>query len=207
MMDKTIDRRTVLSATGVALLSGSSAVSPTRASQHTDFDEDDYDGADRSLEQELESYAAVLTDETYEGDIETEPLGEVIFELHDEDPDEEDELWYDILIKRLRDPREATLHRANGCEINQLCPAETEGSLQFEGLYSGLLCADVLTDDDLDGLSLDELVEEMRNEEIYVTIRTEGRPDGALRGPTGESKEVGIAEEGNLLEEDPEDAE
>lgn len=204
MMDTTVNRRKVLSATGVALLTGSSAVSPTGAQEHDDSAvPDDFEGADRTLEQELESFTAVLTDEAYEGDPETEPLGEAIFELRED----EDEIWYDIGVKRVCNPREATLHREDGSEINQLCPAETEGSLQFEGLYSGLLCADVLTDDNLDGQSLAQLVDEMRNEEVYVTIRTEQRPEGALRGRTAVSEERGIPEEDIILEEDLEDEE
>lgn len=100
------------------------------------------------------------------------------------------ELSYRLNVANIEDVRMAHIHLApagsNGGVVVWLYPHDGPPPQLIEGRFSGVLAADVITDDDLTGLqdvdTVEELVAEIRAGNAYVNVHTVAFGAGEIRG-------------------------
>ncbi len=119
--------------------------------------------------------------------VDTRAQGQATFKLSKDG----DELSYRLIVANIEDVLMAHIHQAsagvNGPVVAWLYPA---GSAQepelIPGRTQGVLAEGVITDADLvgplAGMTLDDLLEEMRSGNTYVNVHTSAHPAGEVRG-------------------------
>ncbi|HYQ58710.1 MAG TPA: CHRD domain-containing protein [Draconibacterium sp.] len=113
--------------------------------------------------------------------VETMATGQAIFQLNKEGT----ELSYKLIVANIENVLMAHIHMApagaNGGVVAWLYPASPPPML-IEGTFEGILAEGVITDDDVSGMTLMELVDEMYWGNTYVNVHTSQYGGGEIRG-------------------------
>ena len=112
---------------------------------------------------------------------ETMASGQAIFKLSKDGT----ELSYKLIVDNIENVRMAHIHMApagsNGGVVAWLYPSSPP-PVVIQGLYEGILAQGVLTDADVGGMTLMELVHQMCEGNTYVNVHTDQYPGGEIRG-------------------------
>lgn len=130
------------------------------------------------------NYHAKLTGDQVVPPVKTQATGELALHVN---PDAT-EMKYDLTVHNLHNVRAAHIHLgksgANGPEVLPLYTLPKTG--QKEARVEGKLASGTLTSKDLmgelQGRSLQALIDEIRAGRAYVQVHTEQNPDGEIRG-------------------------
>jgi hypothetical protein len=117
--------------------------------------------------------------------VQTRAQGQAIFQLSKDGT----ELDYKLIVANIEDITQAHIHLAplgvNGPVVAWLYPGSPPAML-IPGRFSGVLATGIITADDLvgplAGMSLNDLVKEMRAGNTYVNVHTFQFPAGEVRG-------------------------
>lgn len=168
---RSFNRRQVLSATGAAIVGGFVMTGNAAADEHT---------GTRSFSTDLSGDAEVPP-------VATNASGDATFELSEDGS----ELHFEVYIDCIRNVNQGHIHLGsedeNGPVVVWLYQQETQEPETIEGLQRDFVLAEgTVTEDDLvdelEGESLDALVEAMEAGETYVNVHSEQNPGGEIRG-------------------------
>ncbi|ELY60659.1 CHRD domain-containing protein [Natronolimnohabitans innermongolicus] len=132
-------------------------------------------------------FLAALTGGQQPEPVETDATGGAVFSLSEDGT----ELAYALLVSAIEDITQAHIHLGqegvDGPAVAWLYPdPEADAPELLAGRFDGTLATGTITDahltGDLEGASLEELVEEIDDENAYVNVHTDANPDGEIRG-------------------------
>lgn len=100
------------------------------------------------------------------------------------------ELHYRLIVANIENIQQAHIHLApagqNGPIVAWLYPEEGQEPELIEGRFNGVLATGTITDADLvgplAGMSVDDLLQEIKDGETYVNVHTQQNPGGEIRG-------------------------
>ncbi|MFP8955421.1 CHRD domain-containing protein [Natrialbaceae archaeon A-CW3] len=148
-------------------------------------------------------FLAAITGDQQSDSVETIATGGAVFSMNEDGS----ELEYALLVNAIDDANQAHIHLGQvgeeGPVVVWLYPGSDadEPELQ-EGRFDGILATGTITEDhltgDLEGQSLEALVDEIDDENAYVNVHTEEYPAGEIRGQLVRVEDVAAA----LLDED-----
>ena len=127
------------------------------------------------------SFHAKLTGQDEVPSVKTKATGKVTFKLSSDGK----ALNYKLHVMNIENPNAAHIHLGmkgkSGPPLANLFTGPKK-----EGKYSGALSEGTITVEDLKGdlmgKSLDDLVQLIKSEKIYVNVHTDANPDGEIRG-------------------------
>jgi len=115
----------------------------------------------------------------------TEANGSAIFLLDES----KQELTYKLLVEKIEDAYMAHLHIGPADKEGQMAvwlyplPGHDSAKRIIEGEFNGTLAEGVISPEDLkNGVTFEELIEALRNDNAYVNVHTEKFVMGAIRG-------------------------
>lgn len=116
---------------------------------------------------------------------ETRANGNVIFQLDEE----KQEIFYKLQVEKIEDVYMAHLHigppSKQGSIAVWLYPADDHSSENrtIEGKFSGTLAEGVIKQEDIEeGITFDELIKHMKDNQTYVNVHTRKYIPGEIRG-------------------------
>ncbi|ELZ11569.1 hypothetical protein C479_06886 [Halovivax asiaticus JCM 14624] len=170
-----IHRRGILAAGAATALGASLGVSATGVAAQDDTG--DYPGLS----------IAALTGAQQTEEIDTEATGGAVVSANEE----RSELEYAVLVHAIEDVTQAHIHLGAAGEDGPVAvwlypgPDATEPGLE-EGRFDGILATGTITEDHLteevDGQTMDALLEQIASGDTYVNVHTEANPAGEIRG-------------------------
>lgn len=116
--------------------------------------------------------------------VETDANGAAIFRPNEDGT----ALEYKLAVNNLDNTLMAHIHIApfgeNGPVAVWLYPEDGPPPELIEGTFTGILATGTITEEDivLDGLTFEQLLEDMKNGNAYVNVHTEQFPAGEIRG-------------------------
>lgn len=169
-----IHRRGILAAGAATALGAGLGISASAAAQD---DTGDYPGLS----------IAALTGAQQTEDVDTEATGGAVVSANEE----RSELEYAVLVHAIEDVTQAHIHLGAAGEDGPVAvwlypgPDATEPGLE-EGRFDGILATGTITEDHLtqevDGQTMDALLEQIASGDTYVNVHTEANPAGEIRG-------------------------
>jgi hypothetical protein len=188
-----VNRRTVLGAVGTTIVGGMIATGSAAAEGHA------------------ETFSAELTGDAEVPPVETNASGRTTFEVAEDGS----AVHFEVFIDCIQNVTQGHIHLGdegeNGPVVVWLYPQDTREPELIEGVQRDFVLAEgTLTDEDLvdelEGESLEALIEAMREEGAYVNIHSEQNPAGEIRGQIVPDEEAEVADT-EEPEEPPEDVE
>lgn len=136
--------------------------------------------AEKQAQQGLTFRAHLSGDEEVPA-VETNATGQTIFRLSKDGS----ELYYKLIVANIEDVTMAHIHNAppgeNGGAIVWLYPSSPP-PVQIDGVTNGILAEGTITEANLDGMSMDELIDLMVSGDTYVNVHTAAHGGGEIRG-------------------------
>ncbi|MFD1564554.1 CHRD domain-containing protein [Haloarchaeobius amylolyticus] len=174
--------------TATALGTGLGATGAAQSSSPAEDDSEDSSGL----------FVGALTGDQQLEPVETTATGGAVVSLSEDGS----ELEYALLVTAIEDTNQAHIHLGSSGEEGPVVvwlypgPDADEPELQ-DGRFDGILATGTITEEhltgDLEGESLEALVDEIRNENTYVNVHTETHPAGEIRGQLVRTEDVAAA--------------
>ncbi|MCY1719512.1 CHRD domain-containing protein [Prolixibacteraceae bacterium Z1-6] len=127
------------------------------------------------------NFRAHLSGENEVPSVWTDASGQAVFQLSKDGT----ELSYKLIVDSIENVRMAHIHMApagtNGGVVAWLYPSSPPPIL-IDGPYEGILAKGVLTDANVVGMTLMDLVHKMYEGNTYVNVHTVQHPGGEIRG-------------------------